>query len=226
VTTTPGKPSLDKIRCVRLHFTDQCETNSLIWESRSFRVYDDRPRNRGIEAPGVRIGTFVVQNGSAKSPSISCLKNTKSISKYMPNLQQINALLQVYSPTMFLHPSDKYMPSSVDWFFSNGALLYKKGQESNPVPIAPNGTNLPQDHNNDGAYWLDLPTDAANKERVKKGNLQSAKSYVHVKPMLGGTFTGIAMWVFYPFNGSREQKLSLFLFDWGKSVNMLGIGSM
>ncbi|XP_027916011.1 uncharacterized protein LOC114175452 [Vigna unguiculata] len=146
----------------------------------------------------------------------------KSISKYMPNLQQIKALLKVYSPTMFLHPSDEYMPSSVDWFFSNGALLYKKGQESNPVPIAPNGTNLPQDHNNDGAYWLDLPAGAANKERVKTGNLQSAKSYVHVKPMLGGTFTDIAMWVFYPFNGSSRAKVKFISFLLGKIGEHVG----
>ncbi|XP_014509819.1 uncharacterized protein LOC106768935 [Vigna radiata var. radiata] len=222
VTTTPDKPSLDKIRCVRSDLTDQCETNSLIWESGSFSIYDVRPSNRGIQAPGVRVGTFVVQNGSANPPSIACLKNTKTIPKYMPNLQQINALLKVYSPTMCLHPSEEYLPSSVDWFFSNGALLYKKGQESNPVPIAPNGTNLPQDHNNDGAYWLDLPADATNKERVKKGNLQSAKSYVHVKPMLGGTFTDIAIWVFYPFNGPSRAKVKLISFQLGKIGEHVG----
>ncbi|KAL9327264.1 hypothetical protein ACSQ67_007909 [Phaseolus vulgaris] len=222
VTTTSDKPSLDKIRCVRSDLTDQCETNSLIWESGSFSIYDVRPSNRGIQAPGVRVGTFVVQNGSTNPLSIACLKNTKTISKYMPNLQQIKAILQVYSPTMCLHPSEEYLPSSVDWFFSNGALLYKKAQESNPVPIATNGTNLPQDHNNDGAYWLDLPADAANKERVKKGNLQSAKSYVHVKPMLGGTFTDIAMWVFYPFNGPSRAKVKLISFQLGKIGEHVG----
>jgi len=222
VNTTPDKPSFDKIRCVRSDLTDQCETNSLIWESGSFSIFDVRPSNRGIQAPGVRVGTFVVQNGSTNPPSIACLKNTKTIPKYMPNLQQIKAILQLYSPIMCLHPNEEYLPSSVDWFFSNGALLYKKGQESNPVPIAPNGTNLPQDHNNDGAYWLDLPADSANKERVKKGNLQSSKSYVHVKPMLGGTFTDIAMWVFYPFNGPSKAKVKLISFQLGKIGEHVG----
>ncbi|KAH1150875.1 hypothetical protein GYH30_044745 [Glycine max] len=223
VTTTPNKPSFDKIRCVRLDLTDQCETSLLIWESGSFNVYDVRPSNRGIQAPGVRVGTFVAQNGSTEPPSIACLKNnTNAIPKYMPNLQQIKAIMQVYSPTMCLHPDKEYLPSSVDWFFSNGALLYKKGQESNPVSIAPNGTNLPQDHNNDGAYWLDLPSDAANKERVKKGDLQSAKSYVHVKPMLGGTFTDIAMWVFYPFNGPSRAKVEFINVKLGKIGEHVG----
>nr|KYP71440.1 hypothetical protein KK1_010699 [Cajanus cajan] len=178
----------------------------------SFSVYDVRPSNRGIQAPSVRVGTFVAQNGSTINPpsiacpSISCLKTNNAIPKHMPNLQQIKAILQVYSPIMCLHPDEKYLPSSMNWFFSNGALLYKKGQESNPVTIAPNGTNLPQDHNTDGAYWLDLLVDASNKEKVKKGDLQSAKSYVHVKPMLGG-FTDIAIWVFYPFNGPSRAKV-------------------
>ncbi|KAK7386826.1 hypothetical protein VNO78_27163 [Psophocarpus tetragonolobus] len=222
VTTTSNKPSLDKIRCVRSDLTDQCETNSLIWESGSFNVYDVRPNNRGIQAPGVRVGTFAAQNGSANPPSIACLKNNNGISKYMPNLQQIKAILQAYSPIMCLHPDEEYLPSSVDWFFSNGALLYTKGQESNPVAVTPNGTNLPQDPNNDGAYWLDLPSDAANKERVKKGDLQSAKSYVHVKPMLGGTFTDFAMWVFYPFNGPSKAKVKFINVKLGKIGEHVG----
>ncbi|KAL2333901.1 hypothetical protein Fmac_015114 [Flemingia macrophylla] len=223
VTTTPNKPSLDRIRCVRSDLTDQCETNSLIWESGTFNVYDVRPSNRGVQAPGVRVGTFVAQIGSTTDPpSIACLKTTNAATKYMPNLQQIKDILNVYSPTMCFHPDEEYLPSTVNWFFSNGALLYKKGQESNPVSIVPNGTNLPQDHNTDDAYWLDLPADAANKERVKKGDLQSAKSYVHVKPMLGGTFTDIALWVFYPFNGSSRAKVKFITLKLGKIGEHVG----
>ncbi|RDX90464.1 hypothetical protein CR513_27657, partial [Mucuna pruriens] len=222
VTQTADKPSLDKIRCVRSDLTDQCETNSLIWELDNFNFYDVRPSNRGIHAPGVRVGTFVAQNGSSNPPSIACLKNTNAIPKYMPNLEQIKALLQVYSPVMSLHPDEEYFPSSVEWFFNNGALLYKKGQESSPVTVQPDGSNLPQDPNNDGAYWLDLPADGIDKERVKKGDLPSAISYVHVKPMLGGTFTDIAMWVFYPFNGPGRAKVEFITINLGKIGEHVG----
>ncbi|KAL2616773.1 hypothetical protein GLYMA_08G159400v4 [Glycine max] len=102
VTTTPTKPSLEKIMCVRLDLTDQCETNSFIWDSDNFNFLDVRPSNRGIQAPGVRVGTFVAQNASLNSPSIACLRNTNAIPKYMPNLPQIKAILQVYSPVMSL----------------------------------------------------------------------------------------------------------------------------
>ncbi|KAL2330924.1 hypothetical protein Fmac_018505 [Flemingia macrophylla] len=207
VTTTQNKPPVKKIMCVRSDLTEQSETCSLIWESDNFNFYDVRPSNRGVQASGVKVGTFVAQNESANLPSIACLKNTNYIPKYMPNLQQIKAIFKFYSPSMCLHLDEKYFPSSVEWFFSNGALLYKRSQKSNPIPIEPNGANLPQDHNDDGAYWLDLPVDSTNKERVKKGNLSSAKSYVHVKPMLGGTFTDLAIWVFYPFNGPARAKI-------------------
>ncbi|KAL5098443.1 hypothetical protein RYX36_002770 [Vicia faba] len=223
VTTTQDKPPLDKIMCVRSDLTDQCESSSWIWGSNDVSFFDVRPINRGTQAPGVSVGTFVAQNGGETSPpSISCLKNLNSISKIMPNLLQINSILQAYSPLMYMHPDEEYLPSSVNWFFSNGALLYKKGEESNPVPIAQYGINLPQDPNNDGTYWLDLPADDANKDRVKKGNLQSAESYVHVKPMFGGTFTDIAMWIFYPFNGPGRAKVKFIDIKLGKIGEHVG----
>ncbi|XP_058727689.1 hypothetical protein At1g04090-like [Vicia villosa] len=223
VTTTPDKPPLDKIKCVREDLTDQCESSSWIWGSSDVNFSDVRPINRGTQAPGVSVGTFVAQNGAETSPpSISCLKNLNPLSKIMPNLLQINSILQVYSPLMYLHPDEEYLPSSVNWFFSNGALLYKKDEESSPIPIAQNGVNLPQDPNNDGTYWLDLPADDVNKDKVKKGNLQSAESYVHVKPMLGGTFTDIAMWIFYPFNGPGRAKVKFLDIKLGKIGEHVG----
>ena len=208
VTKTRDKPPLDKIMCVRSDLTEKYELSSLIWESGDFNFYDVRPISRGTQARGIHVGTFVAQNGRPTNPpSISCLKNLNSISKVMPNLQQIQAILKAYSPFLYLHPDEKYLPSSVNWFFSNGALLYKKGHTSTPIPIAQNGTNLPQGPKRDGAYWIDLPADDANKDRVKQGNLQSAESYVHVKPMFGGTFTDFAMWTFYPFNGPGRLKI-------------------
>ncbi|PNX92241.1 hypothetical protein L195_g015375, partial [Trifolium pratense] len=223
VTKTPDKPSTEKVMCVLANLTEQCETASWIWGSNDLNFYDIRPSNRGPQAPGVRIGSFVAQRGeNTNPPSISCLKNLKSLTQIMPNEKQIEAVLQVYSPILYLHPDEQYLPSSVNWFFSNGALLYKKDDVSNPVPIAQNGTNLPQDPNNDGAYWIDLPADDANKDRVKQGNLESAETYVHVKPVFGGTFTDFAMWVFYPYNGPARAKVKFINIKLGKIGQHVG----
>ncbi|KAK6164385.1 hypothetical protein DH2020_001249 [Rehmannia glutinosa] len=89
----------------------------------------------------------------------------------------------------------------------NGALLYKKGNSVGEA-IDVEGSNLPSGGTNDGTYWIDLPCDSG-RENFKRGNLESAKLYVHVKPALGGTFTDIVMWVFCPFNGPGTLKVGM-----------------
>lgn len=218
VTTTPEKPSLDKIQCVRSDLTDQCEINSWIWgkdkkiDEKGFNVHCVRPSNRGTQAPSVLVGTFLAHVGEIENSPlpISCLKNSNFMSfSSMPNLPQVKALAQGYAPFMYLHPNEKFQPCSIKWYFTNGALLYKKEEEANPIEIDPLGSNLPQGGSNDGSYWIDLPKDKANRERVKKGDYKNFQAYIHVKPMFGGTFTDLAFWVFYPFNGPGTLKVGL-----------------
>jgi len=215
VTNTKKKPPLEKIRCVRFDFTGRTEENTWIWgpgkksDTKGLNIFDLRPVSRGPRDMDVPVGTFVARNPKSGGSVISlpCLKNVKYNLSCMPNLNQIDTLFRAYSPLIYFHPKETYLPSSVDWFFANGALLYTKGQESKPVPIEPTGSNLPQHGSNDGNYWLDLPVDEAKKERVKKGDLQSSQVYLHVKPMFGATYTDIVMWVFYPFNGAASLKV-------------------
>ncbi|KAL5980777.1 hypothetical protein ACLOJK_028687 [Asimina triloba] len=222
VTSSSNKPSLDQIRCVRSDLTDACENEMLVLSSSGVNVYGSRPSTRGNQALGVAVGTFMVHvDGDTSTPSIACLKNKDSILSYMPNLPQIESLLQAYSPWVYLHPDEAYLPSSVTWFFNNGALLYKQG---NPAPTAvdPDGSNLPQGGSNDGEYWLDLPVDNGAKERVKKGDAASTQCYMHVKPMLGGTFTDIQVWVFYSFNGPARAKVEFVSLSLGKIGEHVG----
>ncbi|GLT89401.1 hypothetical protein SLE2022_073820 [Rubroshorea leprosula] len=227
ITNSPEKPSLDKIRCVRSDFTDGCEADTWIWgpqkdiNETGFNVFGVRPSIRGSQAMGVSVGTFAAGNGNG-NVNLACLKNTKSDLSCMPNLHQIEVLFQAYSPWIYFHPDEEYLPSSVSWYFIKGASLYKKGEESNPVAIEPTGANLPQGGSNDGAYWLDLPVDEGAKERVKKGDLSNFQAYFHVKPMLGATFTDIAIWVFYPFNGPARAKVEFINVDLGKIGEHVG----
>ncbi|XP_058207069.1 hypothetical protein At1g04090-like [Rhododendron vialii] len=229
VTSSPQKPSPDEIRCVRLDFTDISEIDTWIWGldtktvPNGLNVYGLRPTTRGVQALGVLSGTFTAQNGKSDSTSLACLKNSKAdFSSSMPNLSQIQALFQAYSPWIYFHPNEQYLPSSVSWFFKNGALLYAKGDESKPVRIEPTGSNLPQGGSNDGAYWLDLPTDKVAKERVKRGDLQDAGVYLHVKPMLGASFTDIVIWIFYPFNGPARAKVKIVNISFDKIGEHVG----
>ncbi|KAF5177438.1 vacuolar sorting-associated protein [Thalictrum thalictroides] len=227
VTNSPDKPPLDKVRCVRSDLVDSCEQNIWIWgedkasDTSDINVYGLRPNIRGTNALGVQVGTFIV-DGTTASLSLSCLKNINFNLSYMPNLTQIDELVQAYSPRIYFHRDESYLPSSVNWYFNQGVLLYQQGNVTNPVLVEPNGLNLPQGGSNDGTYWLDLPTDENTKERVKKGDLQSSMVYLHIKPMLGATFTDIAMWIFYPFNGPARAKVQLIDIPLGKIGEHIG----
>ncbi|GLJ48900.1 hypothetical protein SUGI_1031410 [Cryptomeria japonica] len=155
------------------------------------------------QANGVFAGTFYCTTGSKNESSefpVACLLNRNSPLTGMPSLEEVHSIIGKYGPTVFCHPKDNYLPSSVPWFFKNGALLYKKGS-STPEAIAEDGSNLPQGGSEDGEYWIDLPKDSAKAKMVRRGDLESAEAYIHVKSVLGGTFTDVVMWVFYPFNG-------------------------
>ncbi|MQM15907.1 hypothetical protein Taro_048860 [Colocasia esculenta] len=204
VTSSPEKPSPEDIRCVRADLTDVCENDGWVWGDNSgFNVSGLRPVSRGTQAAGVCVGTCTAQGTSSV---LWCLKNNAPLAVAMPNTSQIEALMQAYSPEVYFHPDEPYLPCSVGWFFDNGAVLYKK-DDPTPAPIDSTGSNLPQGGSDDGAFWLDLPVDDGAKDRVKKGDLTSSEAYVHVKPMLGGTFTDLAVWLFYPFNGPARAKV-------------------
>ncbi|XP_024968666.1 uncharacterized protein LOC112508117 isoform X2 [Cynara cardunculus var. scolymus] len=218
VTNKPAKPGLEEIRCVRDDLTESCEPHCLLVNTHSkiaeslFRVWKTRPCHRGMHEKGVSVGTFFCSClwSPGDDLNIACLKNLNAKMQSMPNLDQIHALIKHYGPTFYFHPDEIYLPSSVSWFFENGALLYRKGEPTGER-IDPSGSNLPTGGRNDGEYWIDLPKDTSEK-KLKRGNLESAKPYIHVKPALGGTFTDIVIWVFCPFNGPGCLKIGLMNF--------------
>ncbi|KGN58638.1 uncharacterized protein LOC101218337 [Cucumis sativus] len=215
VTTSSVKPSVDRVRCVRADLTEQSEKETWIWglkdsiDENGFNIFSFRPTRRDITAAGVSVGTFVALPATNSPLPLLCLRNSASISAAMPDVSQISTLFRAYAPLIYFHPKEKFLPSSVNWYFSNGALLYNKSVESKPVPIDPNGTNLPQGGQNDGGFWLDLPIDGGAKEKVKHGDLQSCQVYLQIKPMIGGTFTDITIWIFFPFNGPATAKVGI-----------------
>ncbi|XP_043707000.1 uncharacterized protein LOC122656511 [Telopea speciosissima] len=221
VTKKPDKPSLEEVRCVRADLTENCEAYWLILEVDSkspkfpFWVWKIRPSHRGMWGKGVSVGTFFCSS-SGDELNIACLKNVNLNLHAMPSLEQVHALIKHYGPTVFFHPDEIYLPSSVSWFFKNRALLYRKG-ELDGEAIDASGLNLPNGGTNDGKYWIDLPNDD-RRSTVKCGNIESAELYVHVKPALGGTFTDIAMWVFCPFNGPATIKVGVLSF----ALSMIG----
>ncbi|KAK9153335.1 hypothetical protein Sjap_000815 [Stephania japonica] len=204
---------------------------TLVWRSESTGIKQDGNGFIWLPVPpiGYKAVGYVITASSEKPPldksgafirTLPMIANLKC--RYGDMTSQIEALVEVYAPFAYFHPDEQYLPSSVGWFFGNGALLYKKGDESNPIPIDPTGSNLPQGGPNDGTYWLDLPIDNAGKEKVKKGDLSSAEAYFHIKPMLGATFTDLAVWFFYPFNGPARAKVEFVNIPLGRIGEHVG----
>ncbi|KAL0290082.1 UNVERIFIED_CONTAM: hypothetical protein Scaly_2683300 [Sesamum calycinum] len=229
VTTEPEEPDLEEVRCVREDLTESCEVDEVIFERNSLfskgRIYvwNTRPCRRGMLCKGVPIGTFFCSQDedSENDMSIACLKNLDSSLLAMPNLDQVHALIKHYGPTVYFHPDEAFLPSSVSWFFENGALLYKDGRDKG-LAIDSKGSNLPGGGRNDGRFWLDLPVDSNGSDYVKSGSMETAELYVHVKPASGGTFTDIAMWIFCPFNGPSTIKAGAFNYTFSRIGQHVG----
>ncbi|KAJ0244506.1 Vacuolar sorting-associated protein [Hirschfeldia incana] len=216
VTEEPKEPETEEVRCVREDLTESCETSEMMIlskKSNPFSVWSIQPCERGMRSQGVSVGTFFCctydLSSSQTLRDIACLKNLDPTLHAMPNLNQVHAVIKHYGPTVYFHPEETYMPSSVHWFFKNGALLYRSGKPQGE-PINSTGSNLPAGGSSDLKFWIDLPEDEEAKRNLKKGNLETAELYVHVKPALGGTFTDVAMWIFCPFNGPATLKIGLF----------------
>lgn len=215
VTNKSKKPELDEVKCVRADLADTSQACRLIagmdskFSKVPLTVWNVRPLHRGTYGRGVSLGTFNCSTSCSlgEELNIACLKNLDLNLHAMPNVDQIHALVRHYGPTVFFHPNEVYLPSSVSWLFDNGALLYSRS-DPNGQAIDTEGSNLPGGGSNDGHYWIDLPCDG-RREKVKHGNLESAKLYLHVKPAVGGTFTDIVMWVFCPFNGPGTLKVGM-----------------
>lgn len=215
VTNKSKKPELDEVKCVRADLADTSQACRLIagmdskFSKVPLTVWNVRPLHCGTYGRGVSVGTFNCSTSCSlgEELNIACLKNLDLNLHAMPNVDQIHALVRHYGPTVFFHPNEVYLPSSVSWLFDNGALLYSRS-DPNGQAIDTEGSNLPGGGSNDGHYWIDLPCDG-RREKVKHGNLESAKLYLHVKPAVGGTFTDIVMWVFCPFNGPGTLKVGV-----------------
>ncbi|GJU01052.1 vacuolar protein sorting-associated protein 62 [Tanacetum coccineum] len=136
----------------------------------------------------------------------------KDVYSGRPTIEQIKSMISAYAPLIYFHPDEEYFPSSVSWFFKNGGLIV----DPKPHLITNNGDSLPRNGQLDSAF-LDLPSDQAIHDKVKKGSLSDAVAYIHAKPGVTGNYTDIIIWLYYPFNGAAKLQLGPFTVPLGKA---------
>jgi hypothetical protein len=238
VTTELQKPPLDEVACVRANLTVECEPHGSLLHLQldrpsssasescavaAFAVRGVRPVHRGMWGKGVAAGTFccAADGTSPREQGMACLSNVELDLSAMPTLEQAHAVIRHYGPTLFFHPKEVYLPSSVSWFFKNGAALYRRGGDAAGEEIDGEGSNLPGGGCNDGECWIDVPSGPRGRA-VCRGDIDSAELYAHLKPAMGGACTDVAMWVFCPFNGPARLKLGPVSLPLGKTGRHVG----
>ncbi|CAG8959330.1 hypothetical protein HYFRA_00013100 [Hymenoscyphus fraxineus] len=117
----------------------------------------------------------------------------------------IEAAIQKYGPHIQIHPEEKYLPCSVEWFLAHCTLVDSKNPEHKKVH--PLETELPNGPKEGTRFYLDI------EDSVKPGDLPTAKAYVNAfwKPEL--SFTDLQFWIFSAYNGHGTAKFQSLVFD-------------
>lgn len=149
-----------------------------------------------FEDAGFSGGQRIVLANSRSLPGFddraTCMRIEKMQSAPAPTLAELRQLIERVAPRYYLHPSDPFGPSSVDWFLQRATLKCLTG-ESRPATAG----GLPAGGSDDGLYWLE--SDA------RGGDLSSALAYVNAKYYT--YWIDLQFWFFYPYNGAGRARL-------------------
>lgn len=162
-----------------------------------------------IVPAGYRVTLY--QDGSYKGSSIELTSDSPELRSFndrassivvdrlvakAPTLAELNQIIAQVAPRVYLHPSDEYGPSSVEWFLQRATLKKNNGQSSR-ADSAP----LPAGGSDDGVYWLETDSSA------RGGSLASAVAYVNAKFQDG--WLDLQFWFFYPYNGAGSAEVTV-----------------
>jgi hypothetical protein len=106
-------------------------------------------------------------------------------------LEQLEKVANRYAPIVRFHPKEPYFMCTVDWYLQRGTLCGLNGYKKS----APAVSDLPTGNTDDGKYWLEMTEDA------KKGDLATARTYVHAWWQQGNGYTDLQYWFCYGYNG-------------------------
>ncbi len=139
----------------------------------------------------------------------TCVVVEKAADAPAPTLDQLKQLIQQVAPRLYLHPSDEFGPSSVEWFLQRATLKGTDGT-NRKAGSAP----LPSGGSDDGAYWLEI--DSSDRG----GDLSSAVAYVNAKCY--SSCIDLQFWFFYPYNGAGKAKLTVTGVDYDLPLDPMG----
>ena len=119
------------------------------------------------------------------------------------DLVQLQALIGLYGPILYLHQDEQYLNTSIEDFLQHSTLVdTKTGKEVN----SPSPDSLPQ-RGDDSQYHLRL------KQEGRRGDFGAAKAYVRAFWQPGMPYTDIQFWIFSAYNGPGALHVNGLVFD-------------
>ncbi|KAL3566670.1 hypothetical protein D5086_032085 [Populus alba] len=116
-----------------------------------------------------------------------------------------------------------WLPTPLDGYKALGCVVTTSPEKPSLEKVRCVRSDLTDDCQIDKWIWgQGKESDPNARERVKRGDLQDCQVYLHIKPMLGATFTDIVAWLFYPFNGPGRAKVELITVPLGKTGQHVG----
>ena len=115
----------------------------------------------------------------------------------------IDALIAKHAPILYLHPNERYRPSSFDWFLAQPGVTLGNPKDGHPIPPDfPSGLG--------GDAYIAYPWEDS---QIRAGNLAETRVYANALPYDGDGAGGLELqfWFFYPFNGPGNAEFSMKL---------------
>lgn len=131
----------------------------------------------------------------------------------------LEAAIAKYAPVLRLHPDEKYLNCSVEWYLAQCTLIDSKDKTKNIVH--PSQAQLPQPPAQGSRYYFEV------EDAAKPGKFETAKAYVNALWLKDKTYTDLQFWFFSGFNGpgtARFDSLVLNKVEHGADIDLSPLG--
>jgi Vacuolar protein sorting-associated protein 62 len=117
----------------------------------------------------------------------------------------IEVAIATYAPVLQLHPDEKYLNCSVEYYLSQATLVDSKDPKK--TIVHPLQSQLPQGPKDGTRYSLHLDSS------VKAGDFTTAKAYVNALWIKTTTYTDLQFWFFSAYNGHGTARFDSLLLN-------------
>ncbi len=221
-------PSTNAIRCVRTELTVAAKYDVSIWDDKgsgadsNFSAWGVYPLSEAGADAGLTIGTFVGTNNYSQPPAPAKTLAAAYVKAATATQAEVNSMIATYGPVIALHPTEQYLPDSVDYVLNNGTTMCR-GYIRNPNDYATFRYDETLCYTTNAASLLDTVADSEQDPRfgspdydyfmqvntaVTGGSMARAKAYVRAT-RYSQAFVELQFWIYYPFNGSGKFYLQI-----------------